>query len=1040
MLQAVSNPICLMMQPNYFTRSRLFLLQLLLVLSAVATPSFAESYQEGFESCTGSEDYLTTLPQGWSYIGSLRDFGLGKRYYKTSQPSVSYTSGGNTSDYLVTPVVSGTVTFWYYGTNSRTKGSLQVYECIDQEGQLSVGEQIGSSLSTPCQTWTQYSVTLTSAKRLAILMSRTAIDDFYAESTGDEGGDTPPAFVEKKSLQMLAFERVGEGEVAADTANKFTVEFAVRVKNTSNVKLAAKEVSVSLTNRDGSMTYATQSAEGFDSLAIDGETQIKVKATVNAGQNEYWSFYAKENVTGTFMLDNGSAQYINVRVKPYYALFAIMGPDGYALWSDETIDFGYTNGEVTRQLTILNDGTAPLAVSSIVLPEGFTASEQSFAVEAGGQKSVVLTLKTGQDAFGTKGGEAVITHALGTFTFAVSGTTVDPSKYFVSFDSGTMPESWTAETGWSVSSTSNGNYYAVQNSNSGASALTTQKLTVAAGETLSLQVRRAYSYTAATLSVLYSPTGSDDSWVTARNVDAITSAFQTVTLANIPAGSYYLRFVGHQVAIDNIIGFAEATDMPQLAFLGPDGKALQSGAEWQYGTATADSTLVFTLKNVGTGMLRAQLSVGDGFAVTPATVELNAGETQPVSLTMQAEPYGAKAGVLTIAGEGFENFTLQLGGFSRDPELLFVDFQDKQWPRGWQAEGKWAVSWQSFGSENYWAEHVDHTNTVSSLTTAKVQVKAGDALVFDAGRQGFYTSTLRISRSADRLTWNGVADVTQQLTDELSTIRIDNLPEGEYYLRFEGANVQLDNITGVHLAQAEAHQLVVSSFVAPDSCEVNETITISVGITNLWADSETVTASLYINGNHVGSEQEKAIALGKEQTYSFSYTPRQAADSVSVQIVCNYDGGQLFTEKRYMKVKGEREDQYAHTLSGVVTDPDRQPLEGVSITLKAQVGDAQYEGVSDAEGKFSIRVIQGLYPYSLTASKEGYNDTTFVIGFGGSDIENQEIILSKPSSTGIAPLPASVATSARYDLSGRKATRPLKGILLRNGRKIIVKQ
>jgi len=1026
-----------MMQFRTIPVGRLFLLPLLLALLLGLVPASASAYDEDFSSCTGNEDNLYSLPDGWDCIGTLRNFGLGKRYYKTSQPSVSYTSGGNTSDYVVTPAVSGTVTFWYYGTNSRTKGSLQVFECIEQDGQLSVGAEIGSSIATPCQQWNQYTVSLPAARRLAILMSRTAIDDFHADEAGGGGGDNPPVFVEQKALQVLAFERQGEGELEADGQNRFEVSFTVRVRNTSNVKLSAGEVNVSVTSRDGSMTYATQSADGFDSLAIDGETVIPVTATVDAGETEYWAFYARENVTGTFMMDGSYPKYINVRVKPYYAHFAIKGPDGYSLWSEENVDFGYTNAEVTRQITIANDGTAPLQVGSITLPRGFVASDTTFTVDAGSQKRVSITLAAGESDFGTKGGTVTITHALGTFVFSVSGTTVDPSKYFVSFDDGVIPESWTAEAGWGIGS-ANGNNYAQQNSNTAASALTTQKLSVAEGETLSFQVRRAYSYTPATLSVFCSATGNDTTWVRLRNIEDVTSSFQTVTLSGIPAGDYYFRFVGQRVAIDNVIGFTEASDMPQLGLFGPDGKALLNGAACSFGTATADSTVVYTLKNTGTGVLRAQLAVGDGFAVSPAAVELEAGQTAPVAVTMLAEPYGERAGVLVIKSEGLDDFALQLSGLTRDPELLFVDFQDQQWPRGWQAEGKWSVTWQSFGSENYWAELVDHTNTVSNLTTAKVLVKPGDALLLDAGRIGYYTSTLRISCSPDRNEWTSVANLTQQLTDDMATLQVNGLPEGECYLRFEGTNVQIDNITGVHLAQAEAHQVVVSSFVAPDSCEVNETITVSAGITNLWADSETVTASLYINGIHVGREQEKTVGRGKEQTYSFTYTPRQVADSVSVQVVFNYAGGQLFTEKHFMKVKAEREDQYAHTVSGVVTDELSQPLQGVSLLLKSVVGDAQYQGTTDEEGKFSIRVMQGLYAYQLTASKEGYRDTLFVVSFGGSDIEDLQIVLSAAQMSAIRQLTTVAGPQSCFGLSGRRVARPAKGVYIRSGRKIIM--
>ena len=1058
-----------------------YLLMMLFALIMGASDVYAEGYNEDFSSITGTEDNLYSVPEGWDVIGTLRNFSLSKRYYKTSSPSLCYTSGGNTSDYLVTPKVSGTVTFWYYGTNSRTKGSMKIYECLDDNGTLSVGDQLGEDYTVACQKWAQFSVNLASPKRLAILMSRTAIDDFSAESLGgEEGGNTPqPVFIENKALQLLSFEMNNEYEQTADEKNEFSVSFTVRVKNTSNVMLGADEVSVSLTNQDGSTVYATQTATGFDSLAIDGEISITLTATIPAGESEYWAFYARENVTGTFMLNNwGNHMYNNVHVKPYYAKFGIKGPDGYALFADELIDFGYSNTEASRQIVLTNEGTAPLAVSNITLPSGFTASENAFEVAAGGQKIVTLTLTPEEGNYGSKGGDVTIEHALGTFTFKVSGTTVDPEKFFVNFEDGKLPEAWQAEDGWSVT-TASGNHYAQQNSIAAPTGIITQKLAVAQGEKLTFQAKRAFANKAAMLVVYYSATGKDDSWQVAQGYEDFTSAFETYTISGLPAGSYYFRFFGQYVAIDNIIGFSEATDQPLLAVMDAEGHALSNKAIADFGKATADSTQTYYVKNVGTGVLTAMLStaVGTDFTVTPATVELAAGEQQAVNITMQAQPWGEKLDTMLVVSEGLDTFRLVLTGVSRDPDLLFVDFQDQQLPRGWEAGGKWMVSWESFGSENYWAEVVDYTNALSLLTTAKVRVAEGDVLTLDAKAYESYVPQLLVSYSADRNEWTQAASLTAQLkTDAMTTLQVEGLPAGEWYLRFEGSNVMIDHITGIHQAAAAEHQVVVTGFDVPATCEVNETATITARVKNLWADLETVSAVLMIDGEQQGEAMMKTVARNAEASFAFAYTPRKAADSVRVQVVFSYADCTLQTAERTFEATSEREDKYAHTLSGIVTDEQQQPLEGVNIRLQSNVGDAQYEGTSDVEGKFSIRVLQGLYVYKLTASKEGYQDTTKVIAFGGEDITDLELVLQKLAeqidttqidttvidttvidstvidttvidSTQIDPTLAIKSlyrekiVTRYYDLQGRPVARPQKGSMyVRNGRKYVRKE
>ena len=1074
---------------------------LLLLLTLITGTVCAQTPTEDFENLTlvdangnalaNSWSFGYGLSNGWKVVGGSiltnagsTNYGLiistGKGHNESNGFIESSYGKTNAASVFVPTQLKGTIKFWAKSnldSRSKSNSSLKIFEATE-DGTVTSNVLYEATPTKGSATWVEHSVEGLAGKYIAINLIYTDFDDFYAE--GEEGGETPePVFVEKKALQLLAFDMQNEYELSADENNQFSVSFTVRVRNTSNVKLGVDEVSVSLTNSDGSTVYTTQTATGFDSLAIDGETSITLTATIPAGETEYWAFYARENVTGTFMLNEwGNNKFNNVHVKPYFAKFAIKGPDGYALFADETIAFGYTNKAVSKQIVITNDGTAPLAVSSIALPNGFTASEQEFSVAAGGQKAITLTLTPDEGGYGSKGGEATITHALGTFTFKVSGTTVDPAKFFVGFDDGQMPEAWQAETGWSVS-VSGGNYFAQQNSTSGPSSIVTQKLAVKKGEKLSFQAKRAFAYNAAMLVVYYSATGKDDSWQVAQGYEDFTSAFETYTISGLPAGNYYFRFLGQYVAIDNIIGFSEATDQPLLAVMDAEGRSVANKTIADFGKATADSTQTYYVKNVGTGTLTAMLStaVGTDFTVTPATVELAAGEQLAVSITMQAQPWGEKLDTMLVVSEGLDTFRLVLTGVSRDPDLLFVDFQDQQLPRGWEAGGKWMVSWESFGSENYWAEVVDYTNALSPLTTAKVRVAEGDVLTLDAKAYESYVPQLSVSYSADRNEWTQAVSLTAQLkTDAMTTLQVEGLPAGEWYLRFEGSNVMIDNITGIHQAAAAEHQVVVTGFDVPATCEVNETATITARVKNLWADLETVSAVLMIDGEQQGEAMMKTVARNAEASFAFAYTPRKAADSVKVQVVFSYADCTLQTAERTFEAMPEREDKYAHTLSGIVTDEQQQPLEGVSIRLQSNVGDAQYEGTSDVEGKFSIRVLQGLYAYKLTASKEGYQDTTKVIAFGGEDITDLELVLQKLAeqidttqidttvidttvidttvidttvidSTQIDPTLAIKSlyrekiVTCYYDLQGRPVARPQKGSMyIRNGRKYVRKE
>lgn len=993
------------------------LLLSLFVLLLSTTSVFADPYSEDFSSATGNYTSLTAMPEGWDVIGSISEFAYDRDKYKSKPVGISITT--NTENYLVSPKVSGAVSFYVRNYTKSYQASVSIYECVSVDGKLTIGDQIGSTktlsrTSSGTPSWEQVSCKVSQPTRLAILISKAVLDDFIAENLVEEGSgpsgdnnDPQPVTVDTiRALKVVDFARA-EGfsyEVKADANNEVTIKLVATVQNTGNITLGGDEVGICLTDANGKelgTAYAT------DSLCADSLVTIPLEATFSAGETTSLQVYMKELMTNTYCVSNfGTSKYVFFSVTPYLPAFTIKGADGYKLSTDETIDFGYSNVTVQKSITIINEGTAPLTISSIIMPDGFTASETAFVVEADSQKVVQLTLPVGTEGFGAKGGTVTITHSLGTFTFNVSGTTVDPTKYFVGFDdTQAIPDSWKPEAGWAISSQS-GNYYVQQTSYTDTTALVLQKMAVAEGDSLTFQAKRAYSYNAAYLTVSYSETGREGTWVEALLCENITSSFQTYTLKGIPAGDYFLRFLGRYVAIDNVSGFIVADNMPALGFYDAAGKAVLADVVADFGTMLADSTICYTIKNTGTGILSATFKTNGQASVTPASIDLRAGESQEVKVTMPLMPFGAKTDTLVVAGEAFDTLTIALSGLSRDPEVLFVDFQDHQLPRGWLAEGKWSVYREDWSSENYWAEHIDYNNTVSSLTTAKVQVREGDVLSFDARRYDSYEPTLRLSCSADRHTWKPMGDFTAQLLETMHTLTIDSLPAGDCYLRFEGANVMIDNITGIHTAQADEHQLIITKFTAPDSCEVNNMVRFSATVKNLWADSEEVSATLYLNGEAQGNAQGdpmvKSVALNAEETFTFSFIPRTVADSLVVRIVLTYAGGELATDEHVVKVKAESDETYAHTVSGRVVDSSEQPLENVSLLLVSKTGDAQYTGTTDADGTFSVKVVQGLYIYQLTASKEGYQDTTAVVAFGGEDVSDLTITMLREGEVFVA--------------------------------------
>ena len=72
-------------------------------------------------------------------------------------------------------------------------------------------------------------------------------------------------------------------------------------------------------------------------------------------------------------------------------------------------------------------------------------------------------------------------------------------------------------------------------------------------------------------------------------------------------------------------------------------------------------------------------------------------------------------------------------------------------------------------------------------------------------------------------------------------------------------------------------------------------------------------------------------------------------------------------------------------VSGVVTDAETDaPIEGAEITLKS--GEVEYYGTSDAEGAYSIDVVQHSLAYEMEVVAEGYEPATQAVSFDDGDI------------------------------------------------------
>ena len=523
----------------------------------------------------------------------------------------------------------------------------------------------------------------------------------------------------------------------------------------------------------------------------------------------------------------------------------------------------------------------------------FTVGTWSYnnCVPAG--ESSVLTVTMNTATPGTKSGNVTLSfEALNatSFTIPCTGFVKDPNALAVDFEDNAMPENWQVGTDWTVGSASS-NYYAVQSATSVANAtsLVTAPLTVGEDETLTFKVCRNASGSGykTLLQIRYSQDGGVNwsNYTTYYNENDYNygGSFTTKTVSGVPAGTVILEFYGCNIKLDDIEGFTKTTG-PVLV-LTEGTAAVANGDTKDFGNITADATATYTLKNAGNKTLAASLA-GEGVTVSPDTVNLEAGETAEITVTMAyAEPYGEKAGTMTITSKSWVgDMTVNFTADAIDQSGFVVDFSDNARPAGWY-NGGWTI-------DNGVAYIYGGVN--KQLISEKIGAEVGkNVLRFEAkAYTGSESQTLSVYTSADRKTWSEAQTFT--LTGESQTFSLDTLDDGKYYVKFEALNAQVDNIKGVKKLDAPAHDLYLVSSTLP-TAEITplDTYTAKVSVASLRAD-ETVTAQLYFGENKI-AEQTFTVSNGATQEFTLASTT--AAGTWDVYVKVFTDDLSLETEK-----------------------------------------------------------------------------------------------------------------------------------------------
>ena len=653
------------------------------------------------------------------------------------------------------------------------------------------------------------------------------------------------------------------------------------------------------------------------------------------------------------------------------AIFHFVNSVPTSKWYEPTdrtnaISFGKTNTEDTQSFVIFNWGSKDLTVNSISLPEGFTTDAEfpmvvpAFNGENDGlaASSKTLNITFSAATAGTFSGDMVITYETDkTFQLAISGTKLDPTKFYANF--GTESNQWPAGSVYqsNVSLSNTGTYsapnYAITSSSTENNFFITPKLSAKAGDKLMFDAKlygtgdyyksgAVKVYAAATREALFNAEtrtqllaidGSDDT----DEVKRITTDYKTFEVTVADAGEYFFGFeISGRPYVDELYGLTAVTvenDIKIASSVVPT-EAMQNVA----------ATATVNILNFGAAEIAADAYtvkvyvdgevVGNGTTAAIPATQLYSGNGTQVSASFRTP----KVGTFPVYIE------VKAGEYSVATEPVYVTFTEEVAVAEAIEVGTKSGADKSHGPVDWYNNDGSGTNWTDIVYTAKqlddFGIKAGDKITSIA----FKGSGTAKSIKAAITSWVGVktGDITPGTVDKdaMTEVVVYNQTDAAATIDFSLFNIDLSSNPIV------------------------------------WDGTSDI--RIYTEAIRQGSNNWQTVTYDYDSNYMNSYFKSTTA---------------VATPLGYFTLAAE-----PAVFSGTVKTDTGTAVEGATITLVSTDGDnVQYTGATDAEGAYSINVIQANRTYDVTMKAEGYDDQVETIAFNGES-QTKNFVVSNGSS------------------------------------------
>lgn len=861
-----------------------------------------------------SEDYYV------SYTYSSTDGRNGSGAIKVGSQTIGddYTYDyGTVNDLLVTPAITGKASIWVKKTSSYSSSTIKFYAVTLENGKYKMGDQIEVEILALSSTdWVQIKLPEQNNQYIGIRAENLYIDDFVAEKAD---------IVQQKSLLVSKVSYKGKDKPDCDADGNFPISYEVSITNNGDVDLTEGTEGYSLSVRNYSKNNAvvfTQPLKG--NLAVGASTTVTVSGTANCNT------YPNRNRYDVFEdLTNTSKYGAWIEPVPYKPVLTMRNSDGKIDNGTETFAWGMVNASTDKKFQISNDGAAPLNITKVVVPDGFTTSLTApLTLAAHESKDFTVTLPAEKP--GIYSGEfKVSAEGVDDFSFNVSGTVLDPAKYYANFNDKKIPEGSYAEAGWEVKqrdALSSDNPYLLSNGSQDTdNKFVTPLLKVAEGEKMSVDVARTGYNTSGEgvyLNVYYSTDRTN--WTPVRKITAdelsTTKAnssyyfgeLKSFVIDNIPAGNYYIGFGAGYTSIDNIYGF-EKVDVAHDLMLAASYMPATAVVNNAY-TATATLFNV-NAKDEAADSYTASLYVDGEVVATAPAKAIASGEKAEFSFSYTPHKAGA--------AEAYIEFKNAADNYTVVSEKVSVDVKEEQATKtvavgngNGTPERQTAIDW--FDADT--GAHVDNLYTVEMLE--KYGLKKGAKITSVS-----YTGTSSNDRTVSNI----------NLTAYVGAVDAATFEAGKNYESLQ----KVDVYTGETI-----------DFVSGNTY----TTTITLPEPIVWDGTSAIRVLTYVKaGKYV------SVKFNVDDSDNNSYFGRGVIGKAS----------SLTAKPTAVAEFGIQVEP--PVIAGSITCNDKA-VAGATVTLTS--GDVIYTGASDDKGAYSINVIQNDKKYNLTVSAPGYIDYT----------------------------------------------------------------